>query len=141
MQEIKDETNVVHGIQAMQKNLSATPHPRHKVSGKPSDRRKPNSARTLVCRYCRAKHAFRKEACPAYGKICSSCGKGINFQEQKSSRRVDAANIASSDSSDEDVFVGTIKTQQATAHAVDEDEWTSELEINWQAAKVKLDTM
>ena len=71
------------------------------------------------------KHAQHME------KICSSCGKGNHFSRVcKSSRRVDAANIASSDSSDEDFFVGTIKTQQATAHvhAVDEDEWTSELE-------------
>ncbi|CAB4033558.1 Hypothetical predicted protein [Paramuricea clavata] len=39
-------------------------------------------------------------------------------------------------------FIGTIKMQQQTAivHAVGVDEWISELEINGQAVKVKLDT-
>jgi hypothetical protein len=96
------------------------------------------------CKYCGTQHAFRKEVCPAYGKICSSCGKGNHFARVcQSSRRVHAANIASNpDSSDDDFFIGTIKTQQQTAivHAVGVDEWISELEINGQAVKVKLDT-
>ena len=44
--------------------------------------------------------------------------------------------------SDDDFFIRTIKTQQQAAivHAVGVDKWISELEINGQAVKVKLDT-
>ena len=95
------------------------------------------------CKYCGTQHAFRKELCPAFGKICSSCGKGNHFSRVcQSSRRVHAANITSNpESSDDEFFVGTIKTQQtATVNDLGVDEWTTKLEINGQAIKVKLDT-
>ena len=33
-------------------------------------------------KYCGRVHEFRKENCPAYGKICDQCGKQNNFARQ-----------------------------------------------------------
>ena len=95
------------------------------------------------CKYCGTQHAFQKELCPVFGKICSSCGKGNNFSRVcRSSRRVHAPDITSNpESSDDEFFVGTIKIQQAaTVNDLGADKWTTKLEINRQVIKAKLET-
>jgi hypothetical protein len=146
IQEIKAETNTVHDVRPTNRTPTDKDRLRYESRGKSQERRKSKSTVTRMpdCKNCGTQHACRKEVCPAYGKICSSCGKGNHFARVcQSSRRVHTANIASNpDSSDDEFFIGTIKMQQQTAavHAVGIDEWISELEINGQAVKVKLDT-
>ncbi|KAI8483081.1 hypothetical protein Bbelb_392370 [Branchiostoma belcheri] len=48
----------------------------HVVKKKPQA---PQASRTSVCKYCAKRHAANKEACPAYGKECASCGKRNHF--------------------------------------------------------------
>ena len=143
IQEIKDETNTVHEMKPTHRPQADKGHPKHKLLASPQERRKFRSTRIPECKYCGTQHTFRKELCPAFGKMCSSCGRGNHFSRVcQSSRRVHAANITSNlESSDDEFFVGTIKTQQtATVNDLGIDEWTAELEINGQAIKVKLDS-
>ncbi|KAI8490489.1 hypothetical protein Bbelb_317570 [Branchiostoma belcheri] len=49
----------------------------HVVKKKPQAA--PQASRISVCKYCAKKHTANKEACPAYGKECASCGKRNHF--------------------------------------------------------------
>ena len=140
MQEIKDETNTVHDVRPTYRASTDNDRSRHESQ----ERRKLKLTRMPDCKYCGTQHAFRKEICPTYRKICSSCGKSNHFARVcQSSKRIHAANIASNpDSSNDEFFVGTINTQQQklTVNTVGVDEWISELKVNGHAVKVKLDT-
>src|SRR5690348_1311224 len=37
------------------------------------------SAPTANCKFCGKHHEFKKEKCPAYGKVCTTCGKKNHF--------------------------------------------------------------
>ena len=135
MQEIKDETNTVHDVRPTYRTSTDNDRSRHESQ----ERRKSKLTRMPDCKYCGTQHAFRKEICPAYPKICSSCGKNNHFARVcQSSKKIHAANIASNpDSSDDEFFVGTINTQQQklTVNTVGVDEWISELKVNGMQSK------
>ena len=75
MQEIKDETNTVHDVRPTYRASTDNDRSRHESQ----EQRKLKLARMPDCKYCGTQHALRKEICPAYRKICSSCGKSNHF--------------------------------------------------------------
>ena len=51
--------------------------PRNRDKYKPREiQRKPN----IPCKFCLGKHEFKKELCPAWGKICRKCKKSGHFE-------------------------------------------------------------
>ena len=146
MHEIKEETNIVHKINpASSKDNQTNDDCFRKGRERNSyERGKGKKIQKPDCKYCGTQHTFRKELCPAFGKICSSCGKGNHFARVcQSSRKVNVARVsANSDSSGEELFLGTIEAQeqQQELDVSAVNEWTSELKINGQSVNIKLDT-
>ena len=148
MHNIKEETNVVHKLSSTNMNEEQRNNERAKNRGQQGNPREQNTKRTQKpdCRYWGSQHVFRKELCPAFGKTCSACGKGNHFAKVcQSSRCVNFTNIRTiSDSSDDELFIGTVtaqeENQQEREQVQKESEWTSKLKINGQTIHIKLDT-
>ena len=49
------------------------------------------------CKYCGRTHVMRKEECPAWGKMCTSCGKRNHFHKMCSTSRKQINMLASED--------------------------------------------
>ena len=61
--------------------------------------RKPNARDTFKC--CGKQHEMKKELCPAWGRVCSSCGNYFAVCCKTGKRRVHAVSYEQSDSEDE----------------------------------------
>lgn len=92
MNVFKEET--IDVIQKMSEKHAVTHNTRSKKVGGQEDR----TTNWRECRYCGQKHVWRKELCPAYGKLCNKCNRRGHFavkcldvtRERKDKERVNA---------------------------------------------------
>ena len=69
-----EEINKVKGTQKQKKPMK----PRDRTKGK-QHQTETIRATTKKCYFCKQVHAMRKESCPAWGKVCTSCGEKNHF--------------------------------------------------------------
>ncbi|KAK2549392.1 hypothetical protein P5673_030221, partial [Acropora cervicornis] len=69
-----EEINKVKGTQKQKKPMK----PRDRTKGK-QHQTETTRATTKKCYFCKQVHAMRKESCPAWGKVCTSCGEKNHF--------------------------------------------------------------
>ena len=69
-----EEINKVKGTQKQKKPMK----PRDRTKGK-QHQTETTRATIKKCYFCKQVHAMRKESCPAWGKVCTSCGEKNHF--------------------------------------------------------------
>ena len=69
-----EEINKVKGTQKQKKPMK----PKDRTKGK-QHQTETTRATTKKCYFCKQVHAMRKESCPAWGKVCTSCGEKNHF--------------------------------------------------------------
>ena len=69
-----EEINKVKGTQKQKKSMK----PRDRTKGK-QHQTETTRATTRKFYFCKQVYAMRKESCPAWGKVCTSCGEKNNF--------------------------------------------------------------
>ena len=69
-----EEINKVKGTQKQKKPMK----PRDRTKGK-QHQTETTRATFKKCYFCKQVHAMRKESCPAWGKVCTSCGEKNHF--------------------------------------------------------------
>ena len=69
-----EEINKVKGTQKQKKPMT----PRDRTKGK-QHQTETTRATIKKCYFCKQVHAMRKESCPAWGKVCTSCGEKNHF--------------------------------------------------------------
>ena len=72
-----EEINKVKGTKGTQKQKKPM-KPRDRTKGK-QHQTETTRATTKKCYFCKQVHAMRKESCPAWGKVCTSCGEKNHF--------------------------------------------------------------
>lgn len=100
------------------------------------------------CRYCGKQHARDKNKCPAYGKVCSACGKQNHFAKMcRSDRSTRSTNnmptrkvnkMNTQDVSSGEEWVNTTKVQEP--HSSAQKEVKCELLVNGKAVTFQIDT-
>jgi len=97
-----------------------------------------DNSNTRNCKYCDRKHEQRKEACPAYGKVCRKCSKKHHFEivcksksSVKKTARHDVHEIEADDDDDAEELL--------TLGDADADRWYTRLKINGKIVRFLLD--
>ena len=93
------------------------------------------SSKQDVNKFCSNTH--KCGSCPAYNKICNSCHKKghfskccINFKRQDIKQiNIDESKFYGSD--DEDLFIGTITSNENLKFEENDNEWSIDLDVNW----------
>lgn len=114
---------------------------RFRAAGAPTASAKDPESKPLMkkeCHYCGRQHPFKKEACPAWGKICSFC-KGRNHFSSKCKKRVHALQTETTCSEDEetlcdDVWLAAINNNKKRNRT------SALLQVNEQEVRFQLDT-
>ena len=89
----------------------------------------------MKCKFCSYTH--KCGSCLAYDKVCNSCHKKghfskccINFKRQDIKQiNIDESKFYGSD--DEDLFIGTITSNENLKFEENDNEWSIDLDVNW----------
>ena len=124
MTKIKQQTDSAHGEAV------------NKVEARPK-----KDAKLKLCHFCSKMHILKKELCPAYGKICSSCKGRNHFANSKYCKGIRCLQIEE-ESVEEEASNDTNQFDAKWMYAVDsgESKSTATLEINEQKVSFLIDT-
>ncbi|PIK48832.1 hypothetical protein BSL78_14290 [Apostichopus japonicus] len=97
-----------------------------------ADNRKKTHPMIHNCQYCGRSHRRKKEECPAWGKLCTQCGKENHFakkcRSQNQSKQVNQVDYQSEDCE----WINVIKTKSKDLKC--------KMEVNNQAVAFQIDT-
>ena len=85
------------------------------------------------CKYCDRKHELRKEACPAYGKVCRRCSRKNHFESVCQSKATGNKSVR------HDVHEIDTDKQLLTLGDEDVDRWYTRLKIGDKTVRFLLD--
>ena len=85
------------------------------------------------CKYCDRKHELRKEACPAYGKVCRRCSRKNHFESVCQSKATGNKSVR------HDVHEIDTDEQLLTLGDEDVDRWYTRLKIGDKTVRFLLD--
>ena len=85
------------------------------------------------CKYCDRKHELRKEACPAYGKVCRRCSRKNHFESVCQSKATGNKSVR------HDVYEIDTDEQLLTLGDEDVDRWYTRLKIGDKTVRFLLD--
>lgn len=129
--QLKVMNNELHYIKTTSQHQSTNPK---------SSMKNAKSEHIKNCKYCGQSHDLKREKCPAYGKICSNCGKSNHFAQKcsKKGRQVNTiSDVESNNSSEEDLLtieeVNSLKSK--SSHKI-----YAKIEVNRQRVKMLVDT-